>query len=53
MASKKYIVKCANCGKASLISRTSTSWPASAPPSMPGKCPSSSDGKHKPMWEEA
>lgn len=51
MALTKYVTICWCCGKAGQR-RTCSSRPASTPPSIPGKCPSSPDGKHKPRWEE-
>lgn len=46
---------CSKCGKAgSRNSRPANlGRPTSNPPSIGGKCPSSSDGKHKPKWIKA
>ena len=52
MASTCYMTVCSECGK-----KGGSGWirsdgpPKSSPPSMPGRCPSSYDGKHKPRWE--
>ena len=47
-----YMPVCSQCGKRGGGSCSRTDGPPkSNPPSIPGRCPSSSDGKHKPRWE--
>lgn len=51
MEKKTYITQCSRCGQ-SYGSKVTTNGaaPSRTPSSMSGKCPSSSDGKHKPRW---
>lgn len=51
----KWVSVCSCCGRAgSSITRADNQGkPHSNPYSIGGKCPSSSDGKHKPRWEKA
>ena len=51
--SERYRAVCFRCGKAGTsISVANGKRPSIAPPKMNGKCPSSSDGEHKPRWEK-
>lgn len=47
---KKWYPVCSECGKKGVGGGKFLNRPTSNPPSMGGKCPSSYDGKHKPMW---
>lgn len=55
MAMVKWQSVCSRCGKGGSCTTRSDSMgrPTSPPSSISGKCPSSSDGKHKPKWIKA
>ena len=54
MPAIKYISRCIYCGVQGNVAQTTASGPPrSTPNSIPGKCPSSPNGKHAPRWEEA
>ena len=42
---------CGKSGGANYSGGSGGGTPSSTPPQIPGKCPSSPDGKHKPRWE--
>ncbi len=52
MALIKWQSVCTKCGKSGSTTSRSENLgsPSSTPPAIGGKCPSSSDGKHKPKW---
>ena len=54
MATVKWQSVCSCCQRGgSSVSRTDTmGQPRNNPPAIGGKCPSSPDGKHKPMWKK-
>lgn len=54
MAQIRWQSVCIYCGKggSTTTRNASAGRPNSAPSPIPGKCPSSPDGKHKPTWEE-
>ena len=50
----KWVSVCSKCGKrGSATTRPAElGRPGSNPPHIGGKCPSSSDGNHKPKWSK-
>lgn len=54
MAIIKWKSVCSKCGRAGRSTTRSESIgePQFAPRPIEGKCPSSVDGKHKPIWKE-
>lgn len=54
MTGKYYVSECRECGKrsSSRYHCSNSTGPTLNPPSLIGKCPTSSDGKHKPKWIE-
>ncbi len=53
MAMVKWQSVCSRCGKGGPSTSRSDSMgrPSTTPPAIGGKCPASTDGKHKPKWE--
>ncbi|GHT01947.1 hypothetical protein AGMMS50276_31190 [Synergistales bacterium] len=54
MATTKWVSVCKECGKSlgSSVSMPEGQRPYTTPGNNSSKCPSSPDGKHKPVWEK-